>query len=87
MGNETFYWDGFNIIINYYKRIQTCPSSLLHTQTRCRPVHARGFTAGQKTVENQDQAAGPSLLWAAGPSRALGQGPLGLQADMSRACF
>ena len=27
---------------------------------RCRSVHARGFTAGQKNiVENQDQATGP----------------------------
>ena len=32
-------------------------------------VHARRFTAGQKTVENQDRAARPS--------RAVGRGPLG----------
>ena len=42
-------------------------------QTRCRSVHARGFTAGQRTVENQDWATGPlgcraSGLRAAGPS-------------------
>ena len=24
----------------------------VHAQTRCRSVHERGFTAGQKTVEN-----------------------------------
>ena len=40
---------------------------MLHTQTRYRSVHVRGVTAGQKTVENQD--------WAAGPSRAAGRGP------------
>ena len=32
----------------------------------------------KKTVENQDQAAGP--LWGAGQSQALGRGPRGLQA-------
>ena len=42
-------------------------------------MHAHGLTAGQKTVENLDRAAGPS--WAAGrraagPSRAVaGRGP------------
>ena len=46
---------------------------ILHAQTRCRPVHARGFTAGQKTVENQDRAAGPSL--AAGRWAVAGRGP------------
>ena len=28
-------------------------------QTRCRSEHARGFTAGQKTVVNQNWATGP----------------------------
>ena len=51
---------------------------ILHAQTWCRPVHARGFIAGQKTVENQDRATGPS--WAAGPSPAVGRGQLGLRA-------
>ena len=36
---------------------------MLHTQTRCRSVRVRRVTAGQKTVENQDWAAG---RWAAG---------------------
>ena len=52
-------------------------------QTRCRPVHARRFTAGQKTVENQDRAAGPSWAagrWTAGPSRVVGGGQLDLRA-------
>ena len=40
------------------KRIQT-HCGPLYAQTRCRPVHARRFTAGQKTVENQDWASGP----------------------------
>ena len=35
-------------------------------------MHAHGLTAGQKTVENLDRAAGPS--WAAGHRAA---GPLG----------
>ena len=38
-------------------------------------VHARGFPAGQKTVENQDWATGPPGHrgpWAAGPPRAAG---------------
>ena len=58
----------------------------------CRSVYAHGFTAGQKTVENQDRAAeppgrravgrgpraaGPSDLRAAGPWRAVGRGPPG----------
>ena len=48
-------------------------SSILQAQTRCRPVHAHGLTAGQKTVENLDRAArllgrhGPLGRWAAGP--------------------
>ena len=45
---------------------------MLHAQTRCRSVHVRGFSAGQKTVENQDWAAGRR---AAGPSGPLGGGP------------
>ena len=40
-------------------------------ETRCRSVHVRGVTAGQKTVENQDWAAGR------GPWRAVGRWPLG----------
>ena len=40
---------------------------MLHTQTRCRSVHVRGVPTGQKTVENQD--------WAAGSSRAVSRGP------------
>ena len=51
------------------------PSSILHAQTRCRSVHARGFTLDKKTVENQDWATGP--LGRRGPS---GRGPLGLRA-------
>ena len=52
------------------------PSSSLHAQTGCRPVHARGFTAGPNMVENQDRAAGPLGHLAAGPSRAVGRGQL-----------
>ena len=59
---------------------------LLHAQTRYRSVHACEFTAGQKTVENQDwatrplcrQATGPRGcrgLRAAGLPRAVGHGP------------
>ena len=48
-------------------------------------MHAHKLTAGQKTVENLDRAAGPSWAagrwaagrWAAGLSRAVGCGPLG----------
>ena len=50
-------------------------------------MHARGFTAGQKTVENQDRATGPPRplgRWAvvgrapraAGPRTCLKQNPL-----------
>ena len=53
------------------------PSSILHAQTRCRSVHARGFTLDEKTVENQDWATGLPGRRAAGPSRAVGRGPLG----------
>ena len=73
----------------------TSPSSILHAQTRCRSVHARGFTLDKKTVENQDWATGPPGRravadrgpWAAGPSgrRAVaGRGP---RAAGPRACF
>ena len=31
----------------------------VHAQTRCRSVHERGFTAGQKTVENPGLGRGP----------------------------
>ena len=47
------------------------PSSILHTKTRCRFVHARGFTVGQKTMENQDWATGPPGRWAV-----VGRGPV-----------
>ena len=41
----------------------------VHAQTRCRSVHERGFTAGQKTVENQGLGrARPSGLGRARPS-------------------
>ena len=40
---------------------------MLHPKTRCRSVDARGFTAGQKTMENQD--------WATGPPGVAGRGP------------
>ena len=43
----------------------------------CRSVHVRGFTAGQKTVENQDWAAEPPgrrAVAGRGP-RAAGRGP------------
>ena len=50
----------------------------LHAQTRCRSVHARGFTAGQKNCGKSGlghRAAGPS--WAVGRRAAgpLGRGP------------
>ena len=59
---------------------------MLHTQTRCRSVDVRGVTAGQKTAENQDWAAGRRAVvgrgppWAAGrraagPWWAVGRGP------------
>ena len=47
-------------------------------------MHAHGFTAGQKTVENQDwatgplQATGPLGLRAPGPPRAVGHWAIGL---------
>ena len=46
----------------------------------CRSVHVRGFTAGQKTVENQAWAAEPPGHRAAGPWRAVGRGPSGRRA-------
>ena len=36
-------------------------------------MHARGFTAAQKTVENQDRAPGQS--WATGRWAVAGRGP------------
>ena len=33
----------------------------VHAQTRCRSVHERGFTAGQKTVENPGLGRGPPI--------------------------
>ena len=61
------------------------PSSILHAQTRCRSVHARGFTLDKKTVENQDWATGPPGRRAAGPPgrravAGVGHGPQGLRA-------
>ena len=53
---------------------------MLHTQTRCRSVHVRGVIAGQKTVENQDWAAGrPAVAGrrAAGPPGRRADGPMG----------
>ena len=44
--------------------------SILHAQTRCRSVHARGFTAGQKNCGKSGlsrRASGPLGLRAAGP--------------------
>ena len=56
----------------------------LRAQTRCKSVHARGFTARQQncvglraTGPPGRRAAGPPGRWAAGPWRAVGRGPLG----------
>ena len=53
----------------------------VHAQTRCKSVHERGFTAGQKTVENAGLDRGPpgQAFGLAGRSRAVGCGP--------RVCF
>ena len=53
----------------------------VHAQSRCRSVHERGFTAGQKTVENPGLGRGPpgQAFGLAGGSRAVGCGP--------RVCF
>ena len=52
------------------------PSSILHAQTRCISVHARGFTLDKKTVENQDWATGPSgRRWAMAGRGPLAAGP------------
>ena len=64
--------------------------TILHAQTRCRSVHARGFTVGQKNCGQSGlshRASGPPGSRAAGPSRAAGRGPLGLRAAGPRACF
>ena len=49
----------------------------VHAQTRCKSVHERGFTAGQKTVENAGLDRGPpgQAFGLAGRSRAVGCGP------------
>ena len=67
----------------------------LRAQTRCKSVHARGFTAGQQncvglratgppghraTGPPGHRAPGPPGRRAAGPSRAVGRGPLSLRA-------
>ena len=49
---------------------------ILHAQTRCRSVHERGFTTGQKTLENQDWASGPPGHRRRGPG-ALGPWAVG----------
>ena len=54
---------------------RNCSQSILRTKTRCRSVHARGFTAGQKTMENQNWATGPP-----GRRAVAGRGPVGLRA-------
>ena len=49
-------------------------------QTRCKAVHARGFTGppGHRAVAGRGpRAAGTSGRRAAGPWRAVGRGPLG----------
>ena len=58
----------------------------LHVQTRCRSVHARGFTAGQNTWKSGlgHRAYGPPGR--RGP-RAAGRGPLGPWAARPRARF
>ena len=50
------------------------PSSISHAQTRCRSVHARGFTAGQKKNCGKSGFTGPQSRRG---SRAVGRGPLG----------
>ena len=57
--------------------------TILHAQTRCRSVHARGFTVGQKNCGQSGlghRASGPPGRRAAGPlgrrgPRAAGRGP------------
>ena len=83
---ETFYLSNKQKQVLKYlnsKRIKThrrpCCAGL------CRSLYAHGFTAGQKTVENQDWATGPRSRGAAGsPGRggpraagrwAVGRGP------------
>ena len=51
----------------------------LRAQTRCKSVHARGFTAGQQNCVGL-WATGLPGLRAAGTTRAVGRAPLGLQA-------
>ena len=46
----------------------------VHAQTRCRSVHERGLTAGQKTVENPGLGRGPSGWRAARGPWAAGRG-------------
>ena len=66
------------------------PSSILHALSRCRSVHARGFTAGQKNCGKS--GLGHQAVGLPG-RRAVGRGPLGLRAAGPlgrrgpRACF
>ena len=48
----------------------------LRAQTRCKAVHARGFTAGQQNCVGL-RATGPPGFRAAGPSRAAGRWAFG----------
>ena len=71
------------------------PSSILHAQTRCRSVHARGFTLDKKTMENQDWATGPQGRrgpwavgrWAFGPPGRWAVAGRGPRASGPPACF
>ena len=78
LGQKISARDKRSMLRTFHGVIHELLTSILHAQTRCRSVHERGFTTGQKTLENQDWVSG--LLgrrwpWVAGPSGRRATGP------------
>ena len=78
LGQKISARDKCSMLRTFHGVIHELLTSILHAQTRCRSVHERGFTTGQKPLENQDWASGPSQ--AADRWAVAGRGPLGLWA-------
>ena len=87
--------NGFHFIDNSHIDGSCLNGSKLHLNSKgsaylatsfmlCRSVYAHGFTAGQKTVENQDWATGPRSRRAAGPPGRRAAGPSGRWAVAGR---
>ena len=71
LGTSLLIIPELRVLVLIKKHVGSGNEIVLHTKTRCRSVHERGFTAGQKTMENQDWAIGPPGLQAVAGRRGL----------------